>query len=255
MTVHRRMIALLAGIGLLGVASLAAMPIEALAPQEAPFSPPILRIIALLQPVILVLIAVFVGRWCAPPVALDAPLLRAVAERGSPWPVLARQWRPAVITAIPLGVVIAVYGFALQSFINSLGGGTAERLNAFAVPVVTRLLYGGLSEEIIVRWGLMSFVVWIVWRSSGRPRRVPDSAYWGGAAVSTLVFAIAHLPLFYALVASPPVWIIAMVTGANVLAGVGFAYLFWRWGLEAAMLSHGLSHLIAIAVPAVLGLS
>ena len=37
----------------------------------------------------------------------------------------------------------------------------------------------------------------------------------------------------------------------NGIAGVAFGYLYWRWGLEAAMLGHMCTHLV-LQVPGVM---
>jgi hypothetical protein len=52
----------------------------------------------------------------------------------------------------------------------------------------------------------------------------------------------------FTLTADPPVWVVCAVIGTNLLAGVGFGVLFWRKGLEAAILAHAFSHLVAVGV-------
>ena len=46
--------------------------------------------------------------------------------------------------------------------------------------------------------------------------------------------------------------LIMFVVGANTAFGVLFGYLFWRYGLEAAIFAHALSHVVSyiIAMPA-----
>ena len=41
---------------------------------------------------------------------------------------------------------------------------------------------------------------------------------------------------------------LAFVVGGNTLAGLVFGWLFWRHGLEAAMVAHALAHVVAVAV-------
>jgi hypothetical protein len=54
--------------------------------------------------------------------------------------------------------------------------------------------------------------------------------------------------ILYAAVGSPPAWLLASTISANFLAGLAFGFLYQRDGLEAAMLGHALSHIVALAV-------
>ena len=42
--------------------------------------------------------------------------------------------------------------------------------------------------------------------------------------------------------------VLAFVVGWNTLAGLVFGWLFWRHGLEAAIVAHALAHVVAVAV-------
>jgi membrane protease YdiL (CAAX protease family) len=218
-----RLTLVLIGLGLLGAG-------------PVPFSPGVLRALALVQPCLLVIAAAVLGSVLAPQVGLDARALRLIVEARSPIPVLKDQARRAVVAALPVGVLIALFGLSLQAFGASLDGAAVGRLQAFAPPVLVRLLYGGLSEEIISRWGLMTLIVWTMWWLSGRPAQPTPAAYWTGLIIAALVFALGHLPILYALAGSPPVWVVGFALTANLLAGMVFGYLYWRAGLEAAMM-------------------
>ena len=110
---------------------------------------------------------------------------------------------------------------------------------------MTGILYGGISEELISRWGLMSFFVWMLWRLAAAPGPVRAWCFWLGAAAAALLFALAHLPMLYALVDDPSLALMAAVIAGNALPGLLFGWLFWRRGLEAAMLGHASAHMIA----------
>jgi hypothetical protein len=38
------------------------------------------------------------------------------------------------------------------------------------------------------------------------------------------------------------------VVGANTVVGVLFGYLFWRYGLEAAIIAHAFAHVVGYVV-------
>ena len=230
-------------LGLIGVASLLLLPIEQI--SRAPFSAPALRLLATVQPALLVLGFTLLGAWLAPKVGLDAPATRAWAEGRPALPILRGQLALATIGGLIGAAVLLIYGAASQEVL-------ASRAPPIEVPLVAKLLYGGLTEELISRWGLMTFFVWLLWRVGRRPDPVPGWCYWGGATFAALLFAAGHLPILFLMMESPPGWLVAAVLGGNFLPGLVFGWLFWKRGLEAAMIGHALAHLFATGAGAVL---
>lgn len=239
-----RFAALLALGGVLAVASLLLVPFELLAPTSVP--PAALRLLATVQPLVLTLAAVGLGLWAAPKVGLDAPLIRALAERRPGGAVLRRQWPAAVPVGLVVALVLLTYG-ALVPPVLAEAGASAERFARLQPPLATKLLYGGVGEELLTRWGLMSLFVWVAWRASLAP--APSAtAHWAGAAAASALFAAGHLPLLFLLVPDPPPGLIAAVLAGNFVPGLLFGWLYWRRGLEAAMIAHALAHLVSTAV-------
>ncbi|WP_374670046.1 type II CAAX prenyl endopeptidase Rce1 family protein [Ramlibacter sp.] len=107
------------------------------------------------------------------------------------------------------------------------------------------VLYGGLAEEVLARWGVMSLVIAAVtWRSVAVPGGVPPAgAVWLGIAVSAALFAAGHLPALAQGIGLDP-GVVARTLALNMLAGVVYGWLFWRRGLECAMLAHIVTHLV-----------
>lgn len=234
----------LALLGLVGAASMVLAPLEQLVPVDMDLRT--LRLLAVVQPAILVVAAAGLGAWFAPKVALDAPAVRAWAEQRHAWPVLARQL-PAAATA---GLVV---GLALVAFAAMIDAELTGPAATFNLPLVTKLLYGGIVEELLLRWGVMSLLVWAAWRLARAGEPVPDWCYWTGVLLAALLFAVGHLPALFLLMAEPPEWLVALVVVANFLPGILFGWLYWRRGLEAAMVAHALAHLFGTAMAVVVG--
>ncbi|MGH6705236.1 MAG: CPBP family glutamic-type intramembrane protease, partial [Sphingomicrobium sp.] len=226
-------------LGALGTLSMVLLPLEAFGPP--PFDPALLRVLAVLQPTVLMMAAVALGVWAAPRVGLDAPALRAWTEGRPIWPAL----RPQLAPALPGGLAIALLLVGFWSVVREQH--FAAPLLAFELPLATKLLYGGIVEELLLRWGLMSLFVWIAWRIGGAARPVPVWAFWSGLVASSLLFAVGHLPVLYFLLPGSPEWFVGMTLAANFVPGILFGWLFWRWGLEAAMIAHAFAHLLAWA--------
>ena len=221
---------------------------ERLAPGPLPLSAGALRLLSLINPALLVLGAAWIGTVLAPRVGLDAPVVRLALAGASPVPVLRHQARLAVWAGLGTGLLLAGYAIATGPYFQSLGTEATSRLQALTPPFATRLLYGGIAEEILARWGVMTLGSWLVLRLLGRPAVPAAGVYWIGIMTAALVFALAHLPFLYSVAGNPPLWLAMGATAINGLAGAVFGWLFWRRGLEAAMMAHTLAHVTAALI-------
>jgi hypothetical protein len=124
-----------------------------------------------------------------------------------------------------------------------------ERISEFQalLPVPTRLLYGGITEELLLRWGFMTLLVWIGWRVFQKQQSKPTNMIFVVAILlSALVFALAHLPLAVFLVGEITAAIVFFVIVANSVFGVVAGYLYWKYGLESAIVAHMLLHVVLV---------
>ena len=85
----------------------------------------------------------------------------------------------------------------------------------------------------------------ILQRRSGVPRTV---YVWLAIVASALLFGAGHLPAAAALVGRLSVDVVVFVVGVNTAFGVLFGYLFWRHGLETAMIAHGTAHTVSYLI-------
>lgn len=238
--------------GLLGVASLALAPFERLV--TAPIATPLLRILLLIQPAILTIVAVALGTLLAPKTGLAAPLIDAWRSGGAWRAVLDRQLLAASGVAAATALVLLGYAVWVQPRLVEQLPAEAAALASFQPPLLTKLLYGGITEELLTRWGLVSLFAWGLWRLNGRPAALAPHFFWLAIAAAALLFALGHLPLLFAMGVSPRGWMIAAIIVGNAVPGLAFGWLFWRRGIEAAMMAHALAHLLStLAAPLVTG--
>ena len=113
----------------------------------------------------------------------------------------------------------------------------------FHANLAVRFLYGGITEEIIMRFGIMTFIFWLAHKMF---HSLGPGVYWAGILISSLIFALLHLPLIFALLENPSAAVIWYVILANTLGGMVFGWLYWRKGLEMAMLAHILTHVVLV---------
>lgn len=238
----------LIGAALVGVLSLLLVPFETIVPDSG-FPPLAIRALSIIQPAVLTIVFVLLGNVLALRVGLDAPLVRAWAAGRSGASVLRRQVGPAVIVAVAVAIILTAYSLVVvPRMIDQPGSDAFARLVAAGPPLATKLLYGGITEELLTRWGLMSLFAWIGWRLAGKPPEAPAWIFWAAILLSAVLFAAGHLPLLFALMVEPPSWMVAAVMLGNTIPGLLFGWLFWRRGIEAAIIAHAGAHLISTAV-------
>ena len=248
---RRRQFLALFALGFLGVLSIAPMAARVIRskplPPDAPQLPAgVLAALSLVQPTLLLAAAVAIGLRFAPRLGLRSYVAEAIATGAPIWPPLRRD----VPIAIALAVAEMGITFALELAFKPFMGVAWQRLeqaeNPLGAPVTALLsgvLYGGITEELMMRWGFMSLVAWLVWRVAGKRAEGPPPPWimWTAIVLSAVVFGVGHLPVLSGLVPLTPV-IAARTVLLNAVAGVVFGWLFWRRSLEAAMIAHAGSH-------------
>ena len=89
------------------------------------------------------------------------------------------------------------------------------------------------------------------WIASGLPSRgFLTGAFWAAVVLVAIVFGLGHLPATSLLTPLTPL-IVTRGLVLNAVAGVAFGWLFWKYGLEAAMLGHMSAHVV-MQVPGVM---
>ncbi len=228
---------LLAG-GLVGAASVALVPLEAVVAR--PLRPWLIRGAQAAQVAILVAAAVAIGERTAGSARLGTPLIDAWLAGKDGTAVVVRQIGPALaVGAASAGILIAYARHVAPHLVS--GEGDRARLARLRLPPTTKLLYGGISEEIITRWGLVSLVAWAL--AAGR---VPEPVSVA-IVLAALIFALGHLPLVFAVAPDAPRWVLTAVVAGNFTPGIGFGVLFAVLGLEAAIMAHMAAHALAMA--------
>lgn len=230
--------------GMLGVAALTLSVIPQLAVGTAPPLPlPVLILASIVQSALLLALVVWVGVSLAPKTGFVAPAFDAIAKGDDVLAALRHQLKPALLTGIVAGVLL----FLLGGYASPAAIAQAEQ--QFTVPLLARILYGGITEELLLRWGLMTFLVWLMWRfiqaQQGRPRPM---FIWVAIVVSSVLFGLGHLPAAAMQVGTLSGDVVLFVVGANTVFGIIFGYLYWRYSLEAAMIAHATAHLTSYAM-------
>jgi hypothetical protein len=197
----------------------------------------------------LLLIAVLAGVNLASQVGLSSPFAEALASGDAQ---LLSAIKPQLIPGLVGGVFGGVGGSALyflwRSSLPTDFVANAEELFK-NTPLMTRIFFGGITEEIILRWGLMTLLVWGSWRVLQKAQGSPHVVYVALAiGISALVFGMAHLPTAFELSSKVTASLVAYIVVGNSFFGLIAGYLYWQEGLEAAMIAHVTFHIVATMI-------
>lgn len=226
-------------------ALLAQLPVPA--GTEVPRITPAIKILTLIQPLVLMSVAVLIGVVLASKVGLSSPVAEAAAGKRQIGPALKPQVIPGLIGGLLGGVGVIFNWLLWKPFLPPEFVARSGQLNNL-LPLPTRLLYGGFTEELLLRWGLMTLLVWATWRFFQKRRGEPQAVYFVGAIiVSSVIFGLGHLPLVFALVPAASIGLVLYVIAGNAFFGLIAGYLYWKRGLESAMLAHMLAHVVMLA--------
>lgn len=229
-------------LGLLGLASLPLRLAEQIAamrlpPSLAQLPPAAVVLLSLANPFILLVLTALVGAAAAHRSGLVSWAAGTAAAPGR------RNWLLAVAWGLGLAGAIAVADAAWRPLLSAhwqaLLGPSAFSWKQLLVG----MLYGGLTEEIMLRWGVMAGLAWLMHKVFARhAAQVPDWAVVAATLLSAGLFAAGHLPAVMAM-GEVDAAMVARTLTLNMVAGLVYGWLFWRHTLEAAMAAHAATHL------------
>lgn len=237
------------GAGLVGVAGIVPVLSQQLAnlPANVPLSPAALAAATLVQTTVLVTGATALGTALAPRVGLRSHLAERAAGGPPVLPALAAEAPLAAGLGLASAVAIVGLDLALRPLMPPAFLVAAQASPGGPSTLVSGLLYGGIAEELLMRWGVMSLLAWAGWRL-GRPA---PAVLWLAILGAALLFGLGHLPAAGALAPLTPAFALRTVL-LNSVAGIAAGWLFWRHSLEAAMFAHMMVH-VGFALARLLG--
>ena len=211
---------------------------------KLPIPLPLVITLQVVQNAILFAIAIFAGLFFAGHVGLGAPILDALTRGES----INDRVRAILTLSIILGLVSTLVVLGLEFFYFQPA--LVKQLSNTAVVLNLRTsqpaawkgflasFYGGIAEEILLRLFIMSFFVWLgrflSKTSDGKPT---SGIFWIANILAAVLFGLGHLPAIALLVPLTALVVIRSVI-LNGLIGIVCGWLYWKRGLESAMLSH-----------------
>ena len=210
-------------------------------PTDKPMPPMGVMILASsVQSLVLISIFAAVGTALAGKVGFGAPFFESLIAGEGIADMFRMQLAPALLAGC-LGAIVFLMAYYLF-FRRKLDEETVRSWDSLRMQlgIWGRILYGGIFEEILIRWGLMTLVVWFGTLLVGETTAL---VVWVAIVLTGILFGLGHLPGYLAAGCQKSSLFIAAMLSLNLWASVIFGWLYWQYGLLAAMLAHMLFHI------------
>ena len=210
---------------------------------------------------------------------LDEAILAPVLEQlGSPWILIAISmvqtvgyaavcgfvgcllanslglWKPIRFEKVPLlkAAGLSLVGGILFSLDKWTFGRWIPQVGAsYEAPITLNnwlgsVLYGGVVEELMLRLFFMSLLAWLIWKIFFRQeKQVPVKLLVMANVVAALLFAAGHLPVTLVTFGELTPMILFRCFLLNGSFGLLFGYLYRKFGIQYAMVSHAMFHVVS----------
>jgi hypothetical protein len=188
---------------------------------------------------LLTAVSVLVGLRLGQSACLGAPLLAACMAGKSPWRAIRFLSLPAIAG-----------GVAGAAWLVTLAVAWPESLSVvdpvYGMALLPKLLYGAITEELLLRFGGMSLVMWVLWRLFGRTTSWPSwrLGCWA-VGITAVVLGTVPIAMAWSLVGTMPHTVVLQLLLCEIVFGAMVGFLYWRYGLESAMLAHVVAYLLS----------
>lgn len=148
--------------------------------------------------------------------------------------------------SVPLGVLFSLDYWTFGAWLP----GTAVRDSTAAGLTVwgwsSAILYGGVMEELLMRLFLMSLLALLGWKLFFRSRETaPEGVIMAANVLAALLFAAGHLPATVGVFGTLTPLLLVRCFLLNGGFGLVFGRLYRKYGIQYAMLSHALLHIVS----------
>ena len=211
--------------------------------NELPLSLPVILLLSLMQTTVLLSVSIFIGLFLGKKVGLGAPILSNwIAKQPVHRQLKENSWLSVKLGVLG-GVLIIGFDYLFLQFM--------EPIAVEGVPLWQGFLgsfYGGVVEEILLRLFLVTLIVWVIWKfSKTRNERPTSVSIWIAIVVAAVIFGLGHLPATAVLTAITPLVVFRAIL-LNGIGGIIFGWLYWKKGLESAIIAHFTADIVLLVI-------
>jgi len=192
-------------------------------------------IISAIQNLVLFAVVIFFGLFLSKRVGMGLPILQGALEGINQAKRLKSIIKPSLFWGILAGVLIILFSLPFSKLIPELS-------SSDITPAVWKgflaSFYGGIAEEVLLRLFMVSLIVWITFKirktEDGRPA---NFGVWLSIILASIIFGLGHLPATAQIVPLTGLVVVRAVL-LNGIGGIIFGWLYWKKGLESAIIAH-----------------
>lgn len=168
---------------------------------------------------------------------LNAPLLESLVYERKLLPI-SKKWllRGIIVTFILSLITILLDVFVFTTFIETSGNAVPSTIWWQGL---LASLYGGITEELMLRLFVMTFIVWLFAKVMKKEQEnIPKGVYYIAIFLTAILFGLGHIPATLAVFGELTTLLVIRTILLNGLLGLWFGYLYFRKGLEYTMIAH-----------------
>ena len=206
--------------------------------KELPIPLHVLLPIQVAQNMVIFAILIYVGLYLSGSVGLAAPILEGWLQGKEVKPYIKSILGISITLGMLASILIIGIDYLFSIFIKAETTAQSAHVSPPIWQGFLASFYGGINEEVIMRLFLMTSLTWLFFKVKGNREGKPtDFDMWLAIIIAAFLFGAGHLPLAATLTRLTPLVIMRVIL-LNGVGGIIFGWLYWRKGLESAMLSH-----------------
>lgn len=206
--------------------------------KELPIPLHILLPLQVIQNIVMFAIFIFAGLYFAGKVGLSVPLLERWSHGEEVKPILKTILGVSIVLGVVAVIITTLFDFSFYFMFPN------EPIYAAGLPQppawqgFLASFYGGVNEEVLNRLFLMSLLLWICSKFKKTEEGKPTGfATWLAIIIAAILFGLLHIPSAAVFITITPFVVMRSII-LNGVAGIIFGWLYWKKGLESAIISH-----------------
>lgn len=154
-------------------------------------------------------------------------------------------------TSIIFGIIAGI-SIIILDYIFTISGSDISlwswQMPPFRMGILASL-YGGISEEILLRLFFMSFLIWLLSLLKKSNENILNNNYimWSSIIISSVLFGLWHLPITWSVTTITFLVVLRAIV-LNGVWGIIFGRLYWKKGFESAVISHFSADIVLHAI-------
>lgn len=202
-------------------------------------------LLSLVQPFILALFALLIGQFFFSKVGLRSLLYERTSESLE---LFKARLSDVIFIGIGLGAGLGIVDVLISPLIPELMDQVGQ--DVMLRDLLAGIFYGGIIEEVMLRFGFMSAMIYFMSRTS---QQLKAWHYWVSIILVAIIFALGHLPATLQLFEMTIfVWLRLLLM--NGIVGIVAGYIYWQNTLESAIVCHMMVHVGLFIINALMGI-